>query len=1234
MKPTRLFVEKKPGYRLEADHLKQTINDVLKIDTKTCRHILVYDVYQCDENTLELAKQSVFQEQVIDTLSLTLDTDGYSVIAYEALDGQYDQRSDSAMQCIKLLNPHTQVIVKSGIVVLVDAMDQHQLNTIKSYLINPVEMKEKDLSVMNLTKNVDVKPLESLSGFIAMDEPKLHDFYNDFGFAMTFDDLKYIQDHFKSCDRDPSETEIKVLDTYWSDHCRHTTFNTSLETITFEDFDLKDAIEASFNAYVEDRIKLNRAHKPLTLMDIATVNARLAKHEGDTTIEESDEVNACSIIIDVDHKGANEKWLLMFKNETHNHPTEIEPYGGASTCIGGAIRDPLSGRAYVYQAMRISGCGDVLDPIEKTLPNKLPQSLIAKRATDGYSSYGNQIGLTTTYVHEIYHPSYVAKHLECGAVVGAVKQSDVIRFEPTPGDVVILLGGKTGRDGIGGATGSSVAHKESSLTQSAAEVQKGNALEERKIQRLFRDPEVTKIIKRCNDFGAGGVSVAIGELADGLDIQLDQVRLKYEGLNPTEIAISESQERMAVVVSHTDADAFIQKASMENLEAYIVATVTNTNRLIMRYYGEEVVNLDRDFLNSSGVTQRKPVHIAPKQKPNPFGPLCKLEKQSLLDLAGSLNYGSQKGLIERFDGSIGATTVLMPLAGKYQTTQNCASVQKIPVLDGQTRTCSMLSYGFIPEISDYSPYLGGQYAIVESVAKSVAQGGDPSKIYLSLQEYFAKPGDDPQKWGNVFQALLGAYEAQSGLGLCAIGGKDSMSGTYQDLDVVDTLISFACSPQQVDTIISSALKKTNSYLYLVPASTHDNHTVDFKAQGETFKTVHELIKAQTILSCSSVDRGNVFIQVLNMALGNRVGVTLNAKEHMLLNRLSGSLIVESKSPLDIQSWVLIGTTQDSQDFIINDLTLSLDELQEAHLGALDALYPVHRKTYDHESLFHPVSTQDTYKPNTPTQDVHVVIPVFPGNNCEYDMARAFNEQGASTEFVIFRNQSETAIQKSIEALEQAIKRSHIIAIPGGFSSGDEPDGSAKFIVNVLKNERIKKAITQHLDQKRLIIGICNGFQALIKSGLIPYGNIRDVQEDGITLFRNDCQHHVSKLVNTCVSSNKSPWLKDCGLGSIHTLPISHGEGKITGNPEVIKSCIDQGLVAFQYCDLNATVRMDEAYNPNGSQYAIEGMVSHCGLVLGKMAHSERVSTHTFVDQDIEAQSIFSNGVNYFKEEQA
>lgn len=1227
----RIFVEKKQGFQTEAEDLYAGLKENFNIKASGLRLINIYDVFDIEESVLEQAIKTVFTEVMVDQVIKNIDLDDKFAFAMETLPGQYDQRADSAMQCVRLLDPKSVCTVTTGkIVILEGDTDQKELSQVENYLINPIETRKKELSKLEIDRNVAVTPLKSFEGFIQWSHEELCDFRKQMGLAMSDEDLALVQHYFKEQEkRDPKETEIKVLDTYWSDHCRHTTFETCLTSIEIQSDKFKEAIEAALERYYAMRKECGREQKPVTLMDMATINGRWMRQQGlAKDVEVSEEINACSVFVDVEHDGQTEKWLLQFKNETHNHPTEIEPFGGASTCIGGAIRDPLSGRSYVYQAMRISGCGDVLLPIEKTLEGKLPQKVISKKATAGNSSYGNQIGLPTTYVKEIYHDKYIAKHMEVGAVVGAVKADHVVRSTPCDGDVVILLGGRTGRDGIGGATGSSKQHTMTSLDTCASEVQKGNAPEERKIQRLFRNPECTAMIKKCNDFGAGGVCVAIGELAEGLVIHLDQVRTKYAGLNATEIAISESQERMAVVIAAKDKEKFIELAHRENLEAYQVAEVNTSGRLVMKLHNEIIVDLSREFVDTAGVRQNAEAYLKDQAGKNPFEKKV-MTKESILEMMASKEVCCQKGLVENFDASIGSTTVLMPFGGKTQLTPTQASVQKLPMLDGKTETCSVLAYGFNPRIMDYSCFVGAQYSVLDSMAKTVAVGGKLDNIYFSFQEYFERLNKEPERWGKVTEALLGALQVQDTFKKAAIGGKDSMSGSFNELDVVPTLISFACSVANTKEIISCELKEAGHRLAVLLPKISEAGLPDLASYKTVFEEVERGIQDKKILSAYVVEEGGILAALLKMSFGNRLGFSLNS-DLDLMALIPGAVVVELAQEFQASSLVNLGITT-IQDYQINGIALTQQEVLEAWTKTLNPLYPMHAVTKSSEVKLVDYKTKKTFKSKKCVDEVRVLIPVFPGTNCEYDTQRAFEEEGAVCTVFVFRNLTEQDVLNSIDEMATLLDQSQILAIPGGFSSGDEPDGSAKFIVNVLQNEKIKAAITRLKARDGLILGICNGFQALIKSGLLPYGEVKTLSESDATLVRNDINRHVSSMVRTRAVSNNSPWLQGMQVGEVHSIAVSHGEGKFVVNDKELKKLIKNGQIAFQYCDEEGTPSMDARVNLNGSTYAIEGIVSEDGHVLGKMGHSERYFTDVFKNiPGNKKQNIFANGVNYFR----
>lgn len=1216
----RIFVKKKAIFSQEAEQLKTYLNEAYQLGIKTLDSYIVYDIYHISEETYQKAKYSVFSEAMVDEVFEELTLVDKAYFAYETLPAQYDQRADSANQCLSLLDTQTEAFVRSGKVLVFDrSLSNEALDIIHKELINPIESQVKDMSSLAFSIDSEPKPLKDLSGFNQADVDTLLTLKDELSLAMTIEDLQFIQDYFKTENRDPSETELMVLDCYWSDHCRHTTFETVLDEITIESELFQAEMQQAFDTYLGMRKALNRT-KPITLMDMASIVGRYHRSIlNDTTIEISEEINACSFFTTIKNKGADERWLIQFKNETHNHPSEIEPFGGASTCIGGAIRDPLSGRSYVYQAMRISGSGNILQKREDTLEHKLPQVTISKGTSHGNSSYGNQIGLATTYVRELYDDSYVAKHMEVGAVVGAVKAGDFKRESPQTNDIVLLIGGRTGRDGIQGASGSSISHTNASLETAASQVQKGNAPEERKIQRLFRHPDVTRLIKKCNDFGAGGVCVAIGELAEGIEIHLDKVLVKYKGLNATELATSESQERMAVVIDPADYDTFTKDCEKENVEYAHVATITDRRRLEMYYHGEKVVDMSADFLATSGVQQHVKAQLVDNTATNPFQNKV-VTKEAILDELASLNVTCQKGLAQRFDASIGATTVLMPFAGKHQLTPVQASVQALPTLYSTSDTATILTYGFIPKISHYSPFLSAIYAVLESVAKVYAVGGSKNSLYFSFQEYFEKLGKDAKKWGKVTQALLGTIYAQKEIGRPSIGGKDSMSGTFNDLNVVETLISFACVPVKIKDVITPELKQVGNSLYVIPVVKDERGYPNIQATLSNYEQLHQFIQDGKVVSAYVQDEGSLVSCLVKMALGNGLGFTIEKTNG--LNFEPASIVVEATSELPFEK---IGEV--TTDMNVNGICLEPSEVYQAYTQTLNAIYPLYQNE-DKGACDNLTTIGDTkvYYPEH-VKNVKVVIPVFPGTNCEYDTEKAFRQAGATTQTVIIRNKHEHAIEQSIDEFVQAIQSAHIICFPGGFSSGDEPDGSAKFIVNVLKNERIKQAIHQHLAQRKLILGICNGFQALIKSGLLPYGEIRDLTSQDLTLHHNVSHHHISTTAITRVANTNSPWLQDFTINQLHEVVFSHGEGRLVGdNIEQFKH-----LSAFQYCDFNGQATMNGKYNPNGSVYAIEGLVSENGLILGKMGHSERYGndlykTHTLKD----VQSIFTNGVNYFK----
>ena len=1228
----RLFIERRENFDIERQELLHDLEENFNIQFKNLRYLIGYDCFDVSDETLDESIKTVFSEPNKDLIVEMPDLE--NTLSIEFLPGQFDQRADSAIQSIKLIKPTENPMIYSfQTICFNEEIESKLLERIKKYLINKVEAREKDLNI--LEKHLVDKPQMAgvVSGFIELED--LSSLYEEMSLAMTLDDFYYIQNYFKHEElRDPFETELRVLDTYWSDHCRHTTFETHLKNITFSKDELSKGIEEAYLDYLETRKVLGREHKLETLMDIATINAKYeyANHNLDD-LELSEEINACSVEIDVETSKGPEKWLLMFKNETHNHPTEIEPFGGASTCIGGAIRDPLSGRSYVYQAMRITGAADITKPISQTLEGKLPQRTISKKAAHGYSSYGNQIGLATSFVKEIFHEGYMAKRMEVGVVVAAAKKEHVKRMSPTPGDKVILLGGRTGRDGIGGATGSSKSHHEESLITSFSEVQKGNAPEERKIQRLFRNPDVTTLIKKSNDFGAGGVSVAVGELAPGLDIDLDQVPVKYLGINGTELAISESQERMAVVIEDKDVDLFIDLCHKENIEAVVVATVTDKNRLKMVWQGEIVCDIDREFIDTSGVRQQADVKFSPieSELPNP-SKSYKETKEDLEKHLKDLNVAEMQGLVEMFDSTIGKTTILAPYGGKYQRTKAQASIHRIPVLDQDTTTGSALAYGFNPYISSWSPYHGSSIAIIESISKLVASGVSYKDIRFSFQEYFEKMKDE-KAWSKPVASLLGAYKTLKKFGLAAIGGKDSMSGSYQDIHVPPTLISFAVSKINVEKVISNVFKKTNSHLYLFKHELDDHYEIDSDVLISNFNHIYRLNQEGKILSATAIEYGGLSEALVKSTFGNKIGIDVKTKEN-IYGYLYGSIIVETTEELNIFNAKYLGTTTETNMIHINDIEISIDEAYETNHETFKQIYPTHHT--DDRTLVDEDITMDKKNYHYPKdiEEVKVLLPVFPGTNCEYDSASSFERAGAKTTTFVFNNQSEEDILKSTKELARLIDESHIFMISGGFSSGDEPDGSGKFIANVLRNEDVKDALHRFIDDKKLIIGICNGFQALVKSGLLPYGRITNLKEDDPILFKNIINRHVSKLVKTKVSTIHSPWLNTFDLNDTHMLPVSHGEGKFVVTEEMYQHLKAKNQIAFQYIDDNNKITYDPAYNPNGSSYAIEGIISEDGLILGKMGHSERYTENLYQNiPNIKIQEIFKNAVAYFKKEE-
>ena len=1247
----RVYVEKKPAYAVQAKELKHEISSYLGIKSATNVRVLIrYDVENISDEVFEKACRTVFAEPPVDDLYLEKfeAAEGARIFSVEYLPGQFDQRADSAVQCVQFLDGDAQPIIRSATTYVIEGnVTDEEFDAIKHHCINPVDSRETGLEKPETLVTVFPEPedVKIFDGFKEMSEADLKALYDSLNLAMTFKDFQHIQNYFKNEEkRDPSMTEIRVLDTYWSDHCRHTTFSTELTDVKFDEGDYKEPIVKTYEKYLADREVLykGRDDKFVCLMDLALMAMKKLKSEGKLADqEESDEINACSIVVPVDVDGKEEEWLINFKNETHNHPTEIEPFGGAATCLGGAIRDPLSGRTYVYQAMRVTGAADPTVSVKETLKGKLPQKKLVRSAAHGYSSYGNQIGLATGYVKEIYHPDYVAKRMEIGAVMGAAPRRAVIRENSDPGDIIILLGGRTGRDGIGGATGSSKVHTEASIEVCGAEVQKGNAPTERKIQRMFRREEVSYIIKKCNDFGAGGVSVAIGELADGLRVDLDKVPKKYAGLDGTEIAISESQERMAVVVDPKDVDKFLGFANEENLEAIPVAVVTEEPRLVLTWRGKEIVNISRAFLDTNGAHQETTVEV---EIPNKDGNLFEERpdvvdvKAKWLETLADLNVCSQKGLVEMFDGSIGAGSVFMPYGGQYQLTETQSMVAKVPVQNGKTDTVTMMSYGFDPYLSSWSPYHGAAYAVTESVARIVATGGDYKKIRFTFQEYFRRMTEDPKRWSQPFSALLGAYAAQMGFGLPSIGGKDSMSGTFNEIDVPPTLVSFAVDVAKIQDVITPELKKAGNKLVWLRAPRDQYDLPDYAGIMDQYEKLHNDIQNGKVVSAYALDRHGIAAAVSKMAFGNALGVKI---EHNLDPRDFfapgfGDIIMEVPADkvgeLSI-TYTLIGEVTDDGKFSYGNTVITEKEAEEAWKGTLERVFktvsgeenekPAKDELYHAENIY--VCKHKVAKPR-------VFIPVFPGTNCEYDSTRAFERAGAEVDVKVFKNLTAEDIHDSVELFEKAIDQAQIIMFPGGFSAGDEPDGSAKFFATAFQNAKIKEAVMKLINERDgLALGICNGFQALIKLGLVPYGEICGQKEDSPTLTFNTIGRHISKMVYTKVVSNKSPWLQKAQLGGVYCNPASHGEGRFVANDEWLAKLFANGQVATQYVTPNGNLSADEEWNVNGSYMNIEGITSPDGRILGKMAHSERrgdgVAVNIYGEQDIK---IFESGVEYFK----
>ena len=1243
----RVYVEKRKEYAVEAKEILSNLKTQLKLNKlKNLKLVNRYDVQGLTYEALQEGVHTILSEPMVDDVYFEeYDSQDGIVFGIEYLPGQYDQRADACEQCFQLLTGEKNVKVKCAkIIVLYGDLDKSDVEKVQKYLINPVDQRLAALKKVHDLSDAEVKinKVPVMKGFIKLSEDELKEFLKKYGMAMNLDDLKVTQDYFKNEEkRDPTETEIRVLDTYWSDHCRHTTFSTVITDINIKDGKFKEVLAQDLDDYKCSRHLVYGldTKRPITLMDLATISMKELRKAGYLKdLEVSEEINACSIEIKVKTNEGEEDWLLMFKNETHNHPTEIEPFGGAATCLGGAIRDPLSGRAYVYQSMRITGAGDPRKSLEETLKGKLPQRNICQEAAHGFSSYGNQIGLTTGYVHEIYHEGYVAKRMEIGAVVAAAPKEQVKRLEPLKGHIVLLIGGRTGRDGIGGATGSSKSHELKTTTTAGAEVQKGNPVEERKIQRLFRNKEVSEKIVRCNDFGAGGVCVAVGELAPGLEINLDAVLKKYEGLNGTELAISESQERMAIVIDKKDEKVIMQACKDENLEVVRVAKVTDNNRLVMKYLGQKIVDIDRSFLDKNGAKRYQEVEIElPDFKHTPFD--VKKQKSFVAtskEVLSRLSVCSQKGLVERFDSSIGNGTVLSPYGGKTLRTETEGMVALIPTLGKETTTCSIMSYGFNPEISKWSPYHGSMTAVVESISKIVAMGGNYKTIRFTFQEYFEKLLDKKEKWGKPFAALLGAYRVQTEMKLPSIGGKDSMSGSFEGLDVPPTLVSFAITAGDANNVISPELKDKNHILVEFMLEKDKNLVYNFDQLKKQYDQISKLMKAGKVYSAYTVKDGGIIEALYKMAFGNEIGVEINSDLSLeeLIKKNYGNIILEiNKSTLKSLSDIrVVGYTNNSKEISYKNESLDLNEAHKIYEKVLSDVYPP-KTVYKMEGVIKKdCKVRPALHASKKYDEVNVVIPVFPGTNCEYDSKRSFEKAGAKVKLVLIRNKTEDDIKASISELSAAIKEAQIVMLPGGFSAGDEPEGSGKFIATVLRNKEVKEAISDLLDNREgLMIGICNGFQALIKLGLLPYGKIKDMDKDDPTLTFNTIGRHVSQMVQTRISSVKSPWLANINVGDIHTIPVSHGEGRFVAPKDVIDKLFNKGQVFTQYVNQKGEVTMESPYNPNGSMMAIEGIVSEDGRILGKMGHSERQgknrNKNIYGEMD---QLLFEAGVSYFK----
>ena len=1235
----RIFVEKKADFRVKSRSLVKELQHNIQLKTlNDLRIVQVYDVFNLAEDLFARAEKHIFSEQVTDTVwdeaVVKTDLEKYAFFAIESLPGQFDQRAASSQEALLLLGSSNDVTVNTAQLYLVNKdIDSNELEAVKNYLLNPVDSRFKDITVGIAKQDFSEsdKTIPSLDFFETYMAEDFTKYKAEQGLAMEVDDLLFIQDYFKSIGRVPTETELKVLDTYWSDHCRHTTFETELKNIDFSASKFQKQLQATYDKYISMRDELGRTEKPQTLMDMATIFGRYERANGRLDdMEVSDEINACSVEIEVDVDGVKEPWLLMFKNETHNHPTEIEPFGGAATRIGGAIRDPLSGRSYVYQAMRISGAGDITTPIAETRAGKLPQQVISKTAAHGYSSYGNQIGLATTYVREYFHPGFVAKRMELGAVVGAAPKENVVREKPEAGDVIILLGGKTGRDGVGGATGSSKVQTVESVETAGAEVQKGNAIEERKIQRLFRNGEVTRLIKKSNDFGAGGVCVAIGELADGLEIDLDKVPLKYQGLNGTEIAISESQERMAVVVRPEDVDAFVAECNKENIDAVVVATVTEKPNLVMHWNGETIVDLERRFLDTNGVRVVVDAKVVDKDVKLPEERQTSAEtlEADTLEVLADLNHASQKGLQTIFDSSVGRSTVNHPLGGRYQITPTEASVQKLPVQHGVTTTASVMAQGFNPYVAEWSPYHGAAYAVIEATARLVAAGANWSKARFSYQEYFERMDKQAERFGQPVSALLGSIEAQIQLGLPSIGGKDSMSGTFEELTVPPTLVAFGVTTADSRKVLSPEFKAAGENIYYIPGQALAQE-IDFDLIKSNFAKFEAIQADYKVTSASAVKYGGVVEALALATFGNHIGatVTLENLETALTAQLGGFVFT---SPEEISGVAKIGQTAADFTLTVNGVTLDGHKLDSAFQGKLEEVYPTEFAQATELEEVPAVASDAVIKAKETVETPVVYIPVFPGTNSEYDSAKAFEKEGAKVNLVPFVTLNEEAIVKSVDTMVDNVEKANIIFFAGGFSAADEPDGSAKFIVNILLNEKVRAAIDRFIERGGLIIGICNGFQALVKSGLLPYGNFEDASSTSPTLFYNDANQHVAKMVETRIANTNSPWLAGVKVGDIHAIPVSHGEGKFVVTAEEFAELRDNGQIFTQYVDFEGKPSMDSKYNPNGSVNAIEGITSKNGQIIGKMGHSERFEDGLF--QNIPGskdQHLFASAVKYF-----